>query len=78
MGSRAPPRSLTFGLARFQGGRSSLPDQSELDVTVDYRMPEGRFRGFWIRLRGALAEQSVTGDSVEDYRPIVNYETPSL
>jgi hypothetical protein len=56
----------------------SLPDQKELDVTVDYRMPEGRFRGFWIRLRGGFVEQSVTGDSVEDYRVIVNYEIPLL
>lgn len=56
----------------------SLPDQKELDVTVDYRMPEGRFQGFWIRLRGGFVDQKVTGDSVEDYRVIVNYEIPLL
>jgi hypothetical protein len=56
----------------------SLPDQKELDVTVDYRMPEGRFRGFWIRLRGGFVDQKVTGDSVEEYRVIVNYEIPLL
>ncbi len=28
---------------------ASLPDEREIDVTVDYKMPKGRFEGFWVR-----------------------------
>ena len=60
------------------GTGMSLPDEREIDVTVDYKVPDGRFRGFWVRLRGAYLDQSGVQDWTKEYRVIVNYEIPLL
>ena len=56
----------------------SLPNGNEFDATLDYKVPEGRFKGFWLRLRAARLEEGGTNDAINDYRVIVRYEIPLL
>ncbi len=48
------------------------------NLSVDYKVPDGRLRGFWVRLRGAYLDQSGVQDWTKEYRVIVNYEIPLL
>jgi hypothetical protein len=73
------------GVASYASGRNarnpatgmSQPDQEELDLTLDYRLKEGRLRGLWFRARAAFLEQD-PGGTTTDFRLIVNYELPLL
>ena len=56
----------------------SLPNEREIDVTVDYKVPDGRFRGFWVRLRGGFVDHGGAANWTKEYRVIVNYEIPLL
>ena len=56
-------------------GRNASPDQSELDITLDYRFSEGLLDGLWIRLRGAWLNRDDDNDE-RDLRAILNYEIP--
>ncbi len=65
--NRKPKRPVSRLRARDSGARddsgSSIPDRDELDVTIDYRIEDGRWRGFWLRVRGAwLRERGGGGD----------------
>jgi len=55
-----------------ESGRTASPDQSELDVTLDYRFREGLLDGVWIRARSAHVEREGDND-IRDYRLILNY-----
>lgn len=57
------------------GGPVASPDETEYDVTVDYRFASGRADGLWVRLRGAWIDQDENegGDDYFDFRAIVNY-----
>lgn len=57
---------------------ASLPNRQEFDVTADYRVPEGRLKGFWIRLRYAFLDVDGDADPAHDFRAILNYEIPLL
>jgi len=61
-------------------GENSSPDQKELDVTLDYRLPEGPLKSLWIRARAAHVDQDRHPNEVDstDYRLIMNYEIPIL
>ncbi len=63
--------------ARIAEPRESLPDQSELDLTADYRVKRTRLRGLWVRVRGAFLNQR-GGDSQNELRIILNYDWPVL
>ncbi len=54
---------------------SSLPDEQEFDITADYRVPEGRFGGLWLRARWSTLDRA---GNTDDFRVIVNYEIPIL
>jgi hypothetical protein len=59
--------------------RSPLPDQEELDVTLDYRIQRGRLRGLWLRLRGAFVRERGGGSrSQNELRIILRYEISVL
>ena len=63
-----------------RGPRSS-PDQTEFDVTVDYRVQYRPLKGLWFRARAGFLDQDddVAGaNDVDDYRVIVNYELSVL
>lgn len=56
-------------------GSNASPDQSEFDITLDYRPVAGIFKGLWFRLRGALADQDGSdGTDLKEIRFIVNYD----
>jgi hypothetical protein len=56
-------------------GSNASPDQSEFDVTLDYRCKGGWMDGLWIRLRSAFRSRDDNNDA-RDLRAIVNYEIP--
>ena len=55
-----------------------LPDSREVDVTLDYRIEEGLFRGFWLRLRGSYLNEDGNAENGTDFRAILNYDIPLL
>jgi hypothetical protein len=56
-------------------GSNASPDQSEFDITLDYKPVAGTFKGLWFRLRGALVDQDGNGGTdLKDIRFIVNYD----
>jgi hypothetical protein len=70
--------NLAKGNTPDSGARAS-PDQTELDLTIDYRPASGPLRGLWLRLRSAFVDQSGAGAvDVRDYRVILNYTVPVL
>lgn len=57
-------------------GPTASPDETEYDLTVDYRFAEDSVAsGLWIRARGAWIDQDEAegGDDFFDFRIIVNY-----
>jgi len=67
--------------ARDPGTGEPLPTQSELDLTLDYRVPKGVLRGLWLRLqRNQLNDASVTlgGEATTEWRAIVYWEIPLI
>jgi hypothetical protein len=62
--------------ARDPSSGDSLPNQEEFDVTVDYKLPEGRLEGFWIRLRYGFLDVDGDADPAHDFRVILNYQIP--
>jgi hypothetical protein len=62
-------------------GANASPDQSEFDITVDYRFQSDLLSGLWLRTRAAFVDQDndVAGaGDVDDIRIILNYELPIL
>jgi hypothetical protein len=58
-------------------GVDASPDQSELDVTLDYKPDAGILQGLWFRLRGAFVDQDGrAGTDEKQLRVIVNYDFP--
>jgi len=56
-------------------GSKASPDQSELDVTFDYKPRAGLFKGLWFRLRGAFVNQDGRdATDLRDIRFIANYD----
>ena len=60
------------------GSMNGSPDQTELDLTLDYHFPKGAFEGLWLRWRYANVNRSdsdrADGNDVVDIRMIINYE----
>jgi outer membrane porin, OprD family len=59
-----------------QSGPNASPDETEYDLTVDYRFAkDSKFKNLWIRVREAYVDQSKQqgGTSFSDFRIIVNY-----
>jgi hypothetical protein len=70
--------NLARGNTPDSGARAS-PDQTELDLTIDYRPSSGPLQGLWLRLRSAFVDQSGEGAvDVRDHRVILNYTVPVL
>jgi hypothetical protein len=64
--------------ARDGGSGDSLPNQQEIDLTVDYHLPEGRLKGFWVRFRYAYLDVDGDADRAHDLRVILNCQIPIL
>ncbi len=61
--------------ARDSETRESLPNEREFNITLDYKPSFGFLGGFWLRIRGAVAETDKTST---DLRVIFNHELPVL
>ncbi len=57
--------------------QDKAPNQTEYDLTVDYKPPTGIFEGLWARLRYAYVDADGSG-AVHDIRLILNYSLPLL
>jgi hypothetical protein len=57
-------------------GPNASPDETEYDLTVDYRIKEGPANKLWVRLRAGFIDQdeAVGGDDFLDLRLIVNWD----
>jgi len=73
-----PGFGLQVNYTRGRHGRNadgdSLRDEREIDFTADFRPSEGRFKGFWLRLRYARGDRGASADDRRDVRLILNYE----
>lgn len=74
---------FTFNFAHGVSARDgdsgdALPDQTEYDITVDYRPDVGWLRGLWFRVRNAYVDFSDDGGSTNNIRLIINYELQLL
>jgi hypothetical protein len=61
--------------ARDTGTGAQLLDDSEVDVTLDYRPEDGRWHGLWLRLRAGWLDSNARREA-RDIRLIVNYDLP--
>jgi hypothetical protein len=52
----------------------SLGDRLESAVTIDYRPKEGRFYGFWFRLRGSVLYDDEADRTQNEFRAELQYE----
>ena len=60
-------------------GSDASPDQSEFDITLDYKPEAGLLKGFWFRLRGAfVGQEGSDGTDLKDIRFIANYDFPIM
>lgn len=57
-------------------GPNASPDETEYDLTADYRIKEGPAKNLWVRVRAALIDQDEAsgGDDFLDFRVIVNWD----
>jgi outer membrane porin, OprD family len=63
--------------------RAAAPDQTEYDLTIDYRPPRGFLllpvtRNLWLRLRGAILDREDSDQLGYQVRLILNWEIPFL
>jgi len=78
---RRGPGDLSFFANIVDGntpdrGPNASPDQTEYDLTVDYRFKEGWSDSLWLRVRGAYVDQddrAAGSNDFFDFRIIVNY-----
>ena len=64
--------------ARDPTTNQALPDESELDLTFDYRIEEGWLSGFWIRVRNGYVNFDSNGGTTNNVRVTINHELPIL
>lgn len=71
--------NLAHGVAKDVNGARS-PDQTELDLTLDYRPPKGPYQNLWLRLAAGFLEQEEGPGSanVQEIRLILNYDLDLL
>jgi hypothetical protein len=55
-----------------------LADKKEFNITADYKVDEGIFRGIWLRVRWSNLDFSNDLDDSDELRIILNYEFPIL
>ena len=70
--------SVTLNFARGTDAvdpttRSGLPNETEYDITIDYRIEKGPLRGMWVRFRDGYVDFSNGGGSSNNVRLIINY-----
>ena len=64
--------------ARDPDTGSSLSDQREFNLTLDYHVKKGRLRGFWLRVRGSVLDTDGADRIDHQLRVVLNYSIPVL
>ena len=59
-------------------GNHASADQSEWDITIDYKPSHPLLEGLWLRLRRGDLNREGSGNDRTDYRVILNYQLPLL
>lgn len=59
-----------------ESGDAASPDETEYDLTVDWRLNRSWSDRIWVRVRGAYVDQdeAAGGDDFFDFRIIINYD----
>jgi hypothetical protein len=57
---------------------SSLPNQREFNLTLDYHVEKERLRGLWLRVRGSVLDTDGADRTSKQLRVILNYSIPVL
>jgi hypothetical protein len=57
---------------------SSLPDQREFNLTLDYHVERGLLRGLWLRVRGSVLDTDGADSIGHQLRVVLNYSIPVL
>ena len=60
------------------GTGASLPNQHELDLTLDYRVQKTAFKGLWLRVQRLLVQEIGEPESHNEWRIILNWEIPLI
>jgi len=67
------------GFSNYAHGSASGIEQTELDLTLDWRPPDKHWNGLWLRLRHARLDRSGGElDDARDWRMTLNYTLPIL
>jgi hypothetical protein len=64
--------------AKRPGTDTPAPDQHELDLTLDYKVQKGIFKGLWFRLQRLRLQAQNEDDATKEWRVILNWEIPLL
>jgi len=65
--------------ARDPNNGASLPDQQELDLTLDYRFVEkGPLKGLWLRAQRLKVQAAGDPELTSEWRVILYWEIPLL
>jgi hypothetical protein len=57
---------------------ASLPDQHELDLTLDYRVQKTIFKGLWLRVQRLFVQAVGEPEPTSEWRIILNWEIPLI
>jgi outer membrane porin, OprD family len=59
-------------------GAKGLPNEQEVNVTIDYRVSKGALNGFWFRIRHAWLDEMDGNRTIKDFRVELNYDLSLL
>jgi hypothetical protein len=58
--------------------QASLPDNRELDLTLDYRVQKTMFKGLWLRVQRMFLNEPGEPEPTNEWRVILNWEIPLI
>ena len=68
-----------YGWSAIDPGTSApLPNQHELDLTLDYRVPKTIFKGLWLRVQRLVVQAVGEPEASSEWRVILNWEIPLI
>jgi hypothetical protein len=73
------PSAIVDAVAAFDGEILGVRrDAQEVDLTIDYRLSEGWWKSFWLRVRGSWLNVWGTSRDGAEVRVILRYDFPIL
>jgi outer membrane porin, OprD family len=58
--------------------KASLPDQHEVDLTLDYRVQKTMFKGLWLRVQRLFVQAAGEAEPGNEWRIILNWDIPLI